>query len=47
LRAAGHEVTVIGPFDDAMGHAGAAVLHASGVMEGATDPRCDGAVAAF
>ncbi|MDP6574049.1 MAG: gamma-glutamyltransferase [Rhodospirillales bacterium] len=47
LRAAGHDVTVVGPFEDAMGHAGAAVLHASGVMEGATDPRCDGAVAAF
>ena len=47
LRKAGHEVTVIGQFEDAMGHAGAAVLHASGVMEGATDPRCDGAVATF
>ena len=47
LRAAGHDVTVVGPFEDAMGHAGAAVLHPSGVMEGATDPRCDGVVAAF
>ena len=47
LRAAGHDVTVVGEFEDAMGHAGAAVLHPGGVMEGATDPRCDGAVAAF
>lgn len=47
LRAAGHEVSVVGAFDDVMGHAGAIVLHPSGVMEGATDPRSDGAVAAF
>jgi gamma-glutamyltranspeptidase/glutathione hydrolase len=29
-----------------MGHAGAIVHHADGLLEGATDPRSDGAVAA-
>ncbi|HSB71179.1 MAG TPA: gamma-glutamyltransferase [Candidatus Methylomirabilis sp.] len=47
LRAAGHEVEVVTPWSDLMGHAGAIVLHASGVMEGAADPRGDGLVAAF
>ena len=47
LRAAGHEVTVVGDFDQVMGHAGAVVLHPSGLMEGATDPRSCGAAAAF
>jgi gamma-glutamyltranspeptidase/glutathione hydrolase len=42
LRAAGHEVQVVGPFEDMMGHAGAVQIHPSGVIEGATDPRADG-----
>lgn len=47
LRAAGHEVNTVAAFDEIMGHAGAIVLHDSGLMEGATDPRSCGAVAAF
>jgi oxamate amidohydrolase len=47
LRAAGHEVNTVGAFDEVMGHAGAIVLHPSGLMEGATDPRSCGAVAAY
>jgi gamma-glutamyltranspeptidase/glutathione hydrolase len=47
LRAAGHEVNTVDAFDEVMGHAGAIVLHDSGLMEGATDPRSCGAVAAF
>jgi len=47
LRAAGHDVEVLDePFSDTMGHAGALVRHASGVIEGAADPRSDGSVAA-
>jgi gamma-glutamyltranspeptidase/glutathione hydrolase len=38
---------VVGAFDPVMGHAGALVGHPSGLIEGAADPRCDGAVAAF
>ena len=47
LKAAGHDVEVVGAFDPVMGHAGALVGHPSGLIEGAADPRGDGAVAAF
>jgi gamma-glutamyltranspeptidase/glutathione hydrolase len=47
LRRAGHEVEVVAPFTEIMGHAGAVVRHPSGVLEGAADPRGDGVVAAF
>lgn len=43
LRQRGHEIEVLGAYDEAMGHAGAVVLHPSGVYEGASDPRSDGA----
>jgi gamma-glutamyltranspeptidase len=43
LRAAGHDVETVGPFDEVMGHAGALVRHPGGAIEGASDPRCDGA----
>jgi oxamate amidohydrolase len=44
---AGHDVEVVGPFDDVMGHAGALVHHPGGLIEGASDPRSDGAAAGF
>jgi len=47
LRDAGHQVEVLEPFTSVMGHAGAIVRHPGGVLEGATDPRSDGAVAAW
>lgn len=47
LRAAGHDVNVVGEYDPVMGHAGAVVAHPSGLIEGATDPRSCGAVATF
>ncbi len=47
LRARGHEVEVLGAFDETMGHAGALVRHRDGVLEGAYDPRSDGAVAGY
>jgi gamma-glutamyltranspeptidase/glutathione hydrolase len=47
LRARGHEVEVVGEFDEVVGHAGAIVRHVNGVLEGGADPRSDGAVAAF
>lgn len=46
LREAGHEIEVVESFCEAMGHAGAIVSHPDGLMEGASDPRSDGAVAA-
>jgi len=47
LRRRRHVVEVIGAYDETVGHAGALVRHASGMMEGAFDPRSDGAVAGF
>jgi len=43
LRAAGHDVEVVGGFEEIMGHAGALVHHPDGLIEGASDPRSDGA----
>ncbi|MEK9720521.1 MAG: gamma-glutamyltransferase family protein [Quisquiliibacterium sp.] len=47
LRQRGHELEVMGDFDEAMGHAQAIVLHPNGILEGGADPRGDGVVAAF
>ncbi|AJP71101.1 gamma-glutamyltransferase family protein [Sphingomonas hengshuiensis] len=47
LRAAGHQVELVDPFTSMMGHSGAIVRHPSGMLEGATDPRSDGQVAAW
>ncbi len=47
LAAAGHDLEVVGAFDEVMGHAGALVRHPSGVIEGAADPRGDGIAAGF
>ena len=47
LRAAGHDVQVVGAYEDMMGHAGAVQVHPGGVIEGATDPRADGVCAGF
>lgn len=47
LEAAGHAVERVGPLTATMGHAGAIVLHPDGRLDGATDPRSDGGVAAW
>ena len=47
LAAAGHEVERVGPLTATMGHAGAIVRHGDGRLDGATDPRSDGGVAAW
>ena len=47
LRRRGHEVEVVGDFDEIMGHAGALVRRTDGALEGAFDPRGDGCVAGF
>jgi len=47
LRAAGHAVELVAPFETLMGHAGAIVRHSDGALEGASDPRSDGGVAAW
>jgi len=47
LQAAGHDIEVVGAFEEIMGHAGALVHHPDGVIEAAADPRSDGVVAGF
>ena len=47
LRRRGHEVEVLGDYDEAMGHAGAILRARDGSLEGGTDPRSDGGVAGF
>ena len=47
LARRGHVMEVLGEYDETMGHAGAIVRHANGVLEGGADPRGDGAVAAY
>jgi gamma-glutamyltranspeptidase/glutathione hydrolase len=46
LRGLGHDIDLVGPFEEVMGHAGAIVRHPDGLLEGASDPRSDGVVAA-
>jgi gamma-glutamyltranspeptidase/glutathione hydrolase len=43
LRKCGHEVEAIEPFSDLVGHAGAVARYGDGLLEGAADPRSDGA----
>lgn len=47
MEHAGHKVERVEPFSSLMGHAGALVRHPSGVIDGASDPRSDGSVAAY
>ena len=47
LAAMGHEVDVLGAWDETMGHAGAIIRHPNGLLEGGSDPRSDGAAAGW
>ena len=47
LRRRGHEVELVGAYDETVGHAGCLFRDADGVMIGGYDPRSDGGVAAF
>jgi oxamate amidohydrolase len=47
LRARGHDVELLGPYDSAVGHAGVVLRDASGALRGGSDPRSDGGVAAW
>jgi len=46
LRQRGHDIVMLGDFDETVGHAGAIVRHPDGHIEGASDPRSDGAAVA-
>ena len=47
MRAAGHDIEMLPDFTSTMGHAGALVRHSNGMIEGASDPRSDGAAMGF
>lgn len=47
LRAAGHDLELVEPMTAVMGHAGAVLRHPDGRVEGASDPRSDGAASGF
>jgi len=47
LKQRGHEVELLGAYDETTGHAGAIVRNDNGVLEGAADPRSDGCVAGY
>lgn len=47
LAAAGHEVETVPAHSDVMGHAGVAIRYPDGRLSGASDPRSNGAVAAW
>ncbi len=47
LAQAGHDIEVVAPYTDLMGHAGAVVHHPNGLIEGASDPRSDGCTAGY
>jgi oxamate amidohydrolase len=47
LAERGHEMEILQPFDETMGHAGCIIRGADGVLEGGADPRGDGLVAAY
>jgi oxamate amidohydrolase len=47
LMGLGHEVEILEPFDENVGHAGAIVRCANGALVGGADPRSDGSVAAY
>jgi gamma-glutamyltranspeptidase len=47
LRARGHEVELLGEYDETFGHAGCLVRELGGRLLGGYDPRSDGVVAAF
>jgi gamma-glutamyltranspeptidase/glutathione hydrolase len=47
LRRRGHDVEIVQPYDEIVGHAGCVVRHADGTFEGGADPRSDGSVAAY
>jgi gamma-glutamyltranspeptidase len=47
LEKRGHEIEMLSDYDEAVGHAGAIIRNPNGVLEGGSDPRADGCVAAY
>jgi gamma-glutamyltranspeptidase/glutathione hydrolase len=47
LELRGHDIELLGAYDETVGHAGAIIRYGNGVLEGAADPRSDGCVAGY
>ena len=47
LRRSGHDPEIVEPYSELMGHAGAVVARKDALLEGASDPRSDGAALAL
>lgn len=47
LAAIGHDIEILEPYSESMGHAGALSLAPDGTISGASDPRCDGSAAGY
>jgi gamma-glutamyltranspeptidase len=47
LKLRGHDIELLGAYDETVGHAGAIIRYGNGVLEGAADPRSDGCVAGY
>ena len=47
LKRRGHDIELLGAYDETTGHAGAIIRYGNGVLEGAADPRSDGCVAGY
>jgi gamma-glutamyltranspeptidase/glutathione hydrolase len=47
LEVRGHDIELLGAYDETVGHAGAIIRYGNGVLEGAADPRSDGCVAGY
>jgi gamma-glutamyltranspeptidase len=47
LELRGHDIELLGEYDETAGHAGAIIRYGNGVLEGAADPRSDGCVAGY
>ncbi|PPI87686.1 gamma-glutamyltransferase [Candidatus Pantoea edessiphila] len=47
LEYLGHKIEILPAFSEEVGHAGAIVRHNNGILEGASDPRCNGSASGF
>ncbi|CAH2071834.1 unnamed protein product, partial [Iphiclides podalirius] len=47
LKEKGHKISLLQPYSEQVGHAGALVRHPDGMLEGAFDPRSNGSAAGF
>ncbi len=47
LRSVGHDVEMLGPYDEGVGHAGGLIRYRDGRIEAAHDPRSNGGAAGF